>query len=207
MHRSLWALCAALALLQAACCGGGVMTWQCIAGSRSHSATVKPLSKQELREQHVWAGLDRFVRGSRCDCADATCSAAPAARAWCRDRGPDCFDELLIRAPRGYVMLRSNPLRPERVDNVLQADGNPRSFLRNQVLVTVESGKELLVVTPVGPDAGQIPLRAALKVEVPQSDAHVSIDGTNYICAELSENLTGLSYEPKERAAPRGRWR
>jgi len=207
MHRALWIQCVALALLQAACCGGGVMTWQCIAGAHGHSTTLEPPSKQELRDQHVWAGLDPFLRGSRCDCADAICSAARAARDWCRGKGPECFDELLIRAPRGYVILQANPLRFERVDNVLEADGSIRSVVRNQVLVRVQSGEEQLLVTPLGPDAGQIPLRGALRIEVPKSDASLSIDGTNYVCAELRENLTGLSYEPKERAAPRGRWR
>ena len=184
MHRALWVLCVGLALLQAACCGGqGVMTWQCIAGTSGHrSSRVKPPSEQELRDRHVSAGLDHFLQGRRCDCADAICSAAGAARAWCRGKGPECFDELLIHAPRGYVMLRPNPLRFERVDNVLNEDGSFRSFLRNQVLVRVESGEEQLVVTPIGPDAGLLPLRGALTIVVPKSDADVSMDGTNYVC-------------------------
>lgn len=199
MRRSLWVQCVALALLQAACCGGGVWTWQCMFGGHGHSTTMAPLTERELRDQHIRAGLNRFLWGSRCDCADATCTAAGAARDWCRGRGPECVDELLIRAPRGYVTLRANPLRLERIDNVLEADGSLRSFLRNQVMVRVESGNELLIVTPIGPDAGQIPLRGPLRIEVPHSDANLSIDGTNYICAAPSENATGLSYEPKKR--------
>jgi hypothetical protein len=203
MPRALWGLCAALALLQAACCGGqGVMTWQCIAGTgggRHYYARLEPPSKQELRERHVRHGLHRFVQGSRCDCADAVCSAARAAHAWCRGKGPECFDELLIHAPRGHVMLRPNPLRFERVDNVLMEDGSFRSFVRNQVLVKVESGEEQLIVTPVGPDAGLAPLPGALTIEVPKSDADVSIDGVSYVCGGTPENWTGLSYEPKPR--------
>jgi hypothetical protein len=211
MHRALWVPCAVLALLQAACCGQGVMTWQCIAGTSGghNTARLEPPSKQELRAQHVWHVLHRFVQGSRCDCADAVCSAARAARAWCRGKGPECFDELLIHAPRGYVMLRPNPLRFERVDNVLMEDGSFSSFVRNQVLVKVESGEEQVIVTPVGPDAGLAPLRGALTIEVPKSDADISMDGTNYVCGGPPEGGTGLSYEPKPRprATPSTRWR
>jgi hypothetical protein len=100
----------------------------------------------------------------------------------------------LIRASRGYVILRSNPLRFERVDNVLATDGSVRRFVRNRLLVSIEPGKESLVVTPLGPDAGRAPLVTALKIEVPKSEADLSIDGINYVCHAPSDNLTGLSY-------------
>ena len=179
------AFCVSLSLQQTACLG--LWTWQSMAGRSSNHAYSPPapwVSKQELREQRVLGKLGSFLDGTRCRCADATCAATGAARAWCRGQHPECFDELLNRAPRGgYVMMRKNPLRFERVDDLLAADGSQQNFLQNQVPVKADWRVDMLLLTPIGPDAGRTPWTGPLKIEVPMSNNDLSINGTEYTCA------------------------
>lgn len=114
-----------------------------------------------------------------------------------------------MHAPRGHVTLLANPLRFERVDVVLLADGQTRAFLRNQVRVVAERKKEVLVLTPIGADAGQRPLQGAIEIAKAKEEDYVAIDGTEYTCAEAHDNLTGLSNEaPREPVTKgrKGRW-
>jgi len=87
-------------------------------------------------------------------------------------------------------MLHPRPLRFERVDNVLAADGSVHTFVRNQLVVKYQRAQEKVILTPTGPNAGA----PALEVQV-SKDGELSIDGTKYFCAKAPENLTGLSSE------------